>query len=72
MHVKNGANQNMSNHKLTGQKCLLTHRFWLGIVKMMNGYIDILQNLKTIMFMHGKMDEHHGVRQMKLIGNMQN
>lgn len=29
--------------------------------KMMNGYIDILRNLKTALFMHGMTGKHHGV-----------
>lgn len=61
MHVKNGANLNMSNHKLTGAKFQLIRRFWLRISKIVNGYIDILQNLKTALFMRGIMEEHHRV-----------
>lgn len=72
MHVKNGANQNMKSHPLIGARYRLIRQFWLKIIMMMNGFIDILQSLKTALFMHGMMDEHHGVRQMKLIGNMQN
>jgi hypothetical protein len=29
--------------------------------KMMNGFVDILQNLNTALFMHGMTGKHHGV-----------
>ena len=60
MHVENGANQNMKSHKLTREKFQLIRRFWLEIVKMMNGDIDILQSLKTALFMRGALVVHHG------------
>lgn len=76
-HLENiGANLNVSNQKLTGQKCLLTHRFWLGILNVVIGLIDILQNMKTDKCMRGAMVVHHGARctVMKIIhhGNTQN
>nr|DAO46247.1 MAG TPA: hypothetical protein [Bacteriophage sp.] len=77
MHVKNGANQNIKSHQLIGAKCRLIRRFWLRISKMMNGDIDILQSLKTALFMRGALVVHHGAIRavMKMIiyhGNTQN
>lgn len=72
MHVKNGANQNMSNHKLTGAKCQLIRRFWLEIMKVLYGEKRILRNTKTIKSILGLAVEHRGPEQEWLSGIMQN
>ena len=60
MHVENCVNQNLKSHQLTGARYRLIRQFWLEIVKMMNGFIDILQSLKTALFMRGALVVHHG------------
>lgn len=78
MHVKNGANQNMSNHKLTGAKYQLIRRFWCGMTRAVNGFEDIIPEfLWATEYMHGKKDVIHGAHIKILInmlqnGNMQN
>lgn len=76
MHVKNGANQNMSNHKLTGAKCQLIHRFWLEILRKTHGITDTLLNMKITGYTHGLLELIHGVHviviQTQMLGFMQN
>lgn len=72
MHVKNGVNLNMSNHKLTGAKFQLIRRFWLEIMKVLYGEKRILRNTKTIKSILGLAVEHRGPEQEWLSGNMQN